>query len=259
MTLSRPLSVVLLGCLVGVACGGAQESAPKSPETITVFADERAERPARAKPKSRATPKPQPVAIPTACAQGNGSMCVPPKEFVEKLCESSRPNVALTMFRKGTPWTRAYVRVMQVEAWYASGARSRPAKLRFAEEVLVIADRSSQPSGMVVSGSGSYDVLRWDGTCVSVMNDEVSLRSPGSPDVAMIDWKRLNPTIQDALEKDTKISFRNNNRREKCKEMGAGADRRCDRAKVGLSRMIGAYVRGGGDLPELTHIPTGME
>ena len=184
---------------------------------------------------------------------------MPPKEFVDKLCESSRPNVALTLFRKGTPWTRAYVRVVNMEAWYASGGRSRPAKLSFSEELIVIADRSTHASGIRVSGSGSYDVLRWDGTCVSAMSDEISFRSPGSPDVALIDWRRLTPDVQEALEKNQKIVFRNKSRREKCKATGPGSDRGCNRAKVGLARMIGQHVRGGGDIPVLTHIPTGRD
>ena len=159
-------------------------------------------------------PRKEPVAIPTACADAAAEICTPPADFVEHLCETSRPNVALTMFRKDTPWSRAYVRVNNLEAWYASGSRSRPAKLEYREELLVLKDRSASADGMVVSGAGSYDVLRWDGTCVSVMNDEISLRSYGMPAVAIIDWRRLDPDIQTALEQDQKIVFRNENRRE---------------------------------------------
>jgi hypothetical protein len=180
---------------------------------------------------------------------------LPSADFVKQLCDTTQATVALSLFRKGTPWTRAYVRPMQVEAWYASGGRSEPAKLTFAEELLVLARRDGATGGVQVSGSGSYDVLRWDGTCVSVMSDEITTRRPGNPDVAPIQWKRLDPDVQTALEKDKKIAFRLEGRRQACAEIGAGADKKCAKAEQGLARIIGDFVRAGGEFPVRAKLP----
>jgi len=184
-----------------------------------------------------------PMALPTTCADRNAEMCVPPPDFVDRLCATRYPNVALAMFHKDTPWTRAYVRVRKMEAWYVPAGRSRPYTLTFAEEVIIIADRSAGPGGIKVSGSGSYDVYRWDGSCVSVMADEVSTRPPGNPDVATLTWRHLDEGIRAALKAHRKIEFRHDLRMKNCKENEAA--KKCLRARKGLSRMVADYVRHG--------------
>jgi hypothetical protein len=240
-------------CFVVVAAAAGCGSKPKPVAEPRPVATQ-APAPAASSPPAtaaKATPpaKPEPPAIPTACDGKEGEICLPASAFVKELCQGPQPNVAFTLFRKGTPWTRAYVRRNEMEAWYASGGHSRPAKLRFAEELMVLALRSTASGGVQVSGSGSYDMLRWDGTCVSVMSDEISLRCPTTPDVAPIPWKRLDGDIQDALLKNAKVSFRNENWVKACKETGPGSDRRCEQAELSLSRMIGEFVRGGGEVP----------
>jgi hypothetical protein len=208
-------------------------------------------------PEPTPAPEPEPVgpvALPTTCADPNAEICVPPPEFVERLCGTRYPNVALAMFQKGTPWTRAYVRVRKMEAWYVPAGRSRPHTLTFSEEVLIIADRSAGPGGIKVSGSGSYDVYRWDGSCVSVMSDEVSTLPPGSPDVALITWRHLDDGVRSALMEHQRIKFRNEMRVKSCKENAAA--KKCARARKGLSRMVADYVRHGRTkLPLPTQIP----
>ena len=251
MTTRQPISAALATTfLLSMTGCGASSAPPPAPaeRTVQIEAWDLDSPPEAAAPEVKKE-EPGPVPIPEECAQPGEKMCTPSPEFVEQLCDSTRPNVALTMFRKDAPWTRAYVRVNKLEAWYASGSRSRPAELSFREELIVLKDRSASADGMVVSGAGSYDVLRWDGSCVSVMNDEISMYPNGMPDVANIEWRRLDPDIQTALEEDQKIVLRNKSRREKCKSGGPGADRSCSKAKKGLSRMIAAYVRRGGDVP----------
>lgn len=179
-------------------------------------------------------------------------MCTPPAEFVERMCKSAQPDLALTLFRRGTPWTRAFVR-QPMEAWYASGGRSRPMKLKYAEEVLIVAERAPSNGAVQVSGSGSFDVLRWDGSCVSLMSGEVSLRYGGTPDVAEIPWKRLDDAIKERLVLDTRIAFRNDKRLEACR--GGDHERRCEDARLGLSRSIADYLRVGGEIPLPKTIP----
>jgi hypothetical protein len=192
--------------------------------------------------------KPEPMTMPTACS-ADSAVCTPPPTFVKRMCKTTTPDLALTMFHKSSPWTRAYVR-SNMEAWYASARRSQPRNLRYSEEVIIVADRSASPGGMQVSGTGSYDVYRFDGTCVSLMTDEVSLRRPATPDVAPIRFKRLDDNVQELLRSNTKIGFRYTKRREACKQFGEQAARRCERANVSLSRMVAEYVRTGGEVPE---------
>lgn len=216
-------------------------------EVETRAAPERAEKAKSAPTISR------PRELPTACA-GDGDICTPPRAFSQWLCKSTRPNLALTMFRASSPWTRAYVR-QDMEAWYASARRSRPRQLRYAEEVIIVGNRAQRSPGAVqISGMGSYDVLRWDGSCVSLMEGELSFIRPSTPDVATIDWRRLEHPITDAFEMNPKIAYRNQKRRKDCKGFGEQAVTRCERAELGLSRMIAEYVRGGGEFPA-PHLP----
>jgi len=204
-----------------------------------------------ADPVPVASAREAPADIPEACGEGTGEVCTPPRAFVHKLCESAHPDVALAMFRKGTPWTRAYVRG-RMEAWYvADGARSTPRKLRFGEEVIVVASRTGGPTGVRVSGSGSYDVFRWDGTCVSVMEGEIALHPVTTPDVATIPWRRLELNVRAALKEDQQIAWRYQQRRKACKK---GRDR-CDAANLELSRMVAHFLRQGGEIPTIKRMP----
>jgi hypothetical protein len=239
--------------IAAVSCGGA-------------IADDSPEAPSAAVPPPAPTPIAVPAAafvevshpeeprreLPVSCTNPAASVCTPPAEFVERLCKHAQPDVALSLFKKGTPWTRAWVR-QPMEAWYASGGRSRPMKLKYAEEVLVVAERAGSGGAVQVSGSGSFDVLRWDGSCVSLMSGELSLRYNGTPDVAEIPWKRLDEAIQAQLVRDPRIALRNDKRLEACK--GGVEDRRCEDARLGLSRSIADYLRAGGEVPPPKTIP----
>ncbi len=253
MMMARPSAWLVVVALVGCASADRTAEAPPPPPTAALFIPEDIEPPAS--PTAEVIePAHQPMVLPLACADKDAEMCVPPADFVERLCATRHPNVALAMFNKGTPWTRAYVRVQKLEAWYVPAGRSRPLELKFAEEVLVIADRSAGPGGMKVSGSGSYDVYRWDGSCVSVMSDEVSTRPPGTPDVAIIPWRHLDDNIRDVLMEQRSIQFRNGLRVKSCKENAAA--KKCLRARAGLSRMVADCVRRGtAELPLPNALP----
>jgi len=252
--LAVAVGAVALSC-AGAACKGASGHASTAADASSApAAPLDAKRAAHHKPA--VAEQPAPVAIPADCDHKDGDFCLPPKPFVDKLCEGSQPNVALTMFRKGTPWTRVYVRRPEMEAWYAGGGgHSHPAKLHFAEELLVVFVREGKAGGMQVSGSGSYDVFRWDGSCVSLMSDEIALHAPSNPDTAPIPWKQLDEDMQQTLLKDKRITYRNDTWVKSCKETGPGSDQRCERALVGMSRMIGDYLRAGGELPDRKSLP----
>lgn len=186
------------------------------------------------------------MAVPTACASA-GALCTPSKDFVDALCKRRQPNVALTLFRKGSPWTRTYVRARNLEAWLVGGRRASPAKLKLFEEVIVVRDRSAGEGGIRVSGAGSYDVVRWDGTCVSVMSDEVNPRRPGEPEAATIQWRDLTAGVREALLKDTRIAYRDDKRKEHCNAEKGGT--RCVQARERLGQMVAVIIREGGVVP----------
>jgi hypothetical protein len=242
--------VLTPGCAASPPAPVAADAAAAPEPVVQVVAD----KPASVAVVVEEPERPVPQEIPADCADdGDASTCTPGTTFAKRMCKSTYPDIALALFHGKTPWSRAYVR-QDMEAWYASARRSRPFTLKYAEEVIVLASRvPSTAGGVSVSGGGSYDVVRWDGTCVSLMEGELSFRAPSTPDVAEIRWRRLNDDITRTLEKDRRIAFRNGKRREACR--ADRDERRCARAKSQLSQMIATYVRGGGDLPTPKMLP----
>ena len=191
--------------------------------------------------------EPAALEMPTECATSGAKVCTPPTAFVDKLCQSKSPDLALSMFRKRTPWTRAYLR-RDMDAWYTGVRLSSPVHLVLDEEVIVVAARTGGSSGVQVSGSGSYDVYRWDGKCVSVMEDEVSLRRPPTPQSAPIVWKSLTETTHEALLDDRAIKVRLDLQQSRCSANSSAP--RCIEATSALMHLIADYVRKGGKLPD---------
>jgi hypothetical protein len=244
---------ILVAAILLTACGGAPPPTPAPTPSDTASAS--------AAPSASAT-KPEGEAdkpfteIPTACDGKAAKICTPPDAFVKRLCGGSFPDVALAMFAKGTPWTRGYVR-REVEAWNASGGASSSDKLALDEEVLIVAHRAADTGGMVVSGaSGSYDILRWDGHCASLMGEEVSTRAPASPKNARIPWRSLGEPIRDALFADEKVGKIAAERKKECKGQTMGeVSGKCEKVDTQLSVAIANYVRGGGSLPPPSKLP----
>jgi hypothetical protein len=239
--------LLLVGCASGCAAGPAPKPtvapAPVSPAPV----------PERTDPSLDA-PEPvvdKPKRLPESCADPSAEICTPPPDFVSRLCRSTHPDIALTMFHKSSPWKRAYVNGNR-EAWYTE-ARSRPQQLRHSEEVLIVTDRGAASGGVRVSGSGSYDVLRFNGSCVSLMSDEVSMNPRGAVGQAVIPWRKLDPTIRHELLRDEKIAHRAERRRESCKQDRESP--RCNHADRGLSELIARYLRLGGDIPPPRRVP----
>jgi hypothetical protein len=248
--------VLLVGCASSPAPTTASDAdVPEEQAAPPRTAAEEVERVASLASRQMATTQAKQRDIPNDCAVADAKLCSPPSEFVEQLCKVQNPDVALAMFSKQMPWTRAWVRG-NLEAWYASARRSRPRQLKYAEEVIVVASRGGGGGAVQVSGSGSYDVYRWDGSCVSLMEGEITFYQPATPEVAVIDWKHLDDGIKDALEKNQSIAFRNGKRREACKDFSENGAKKCEKAEAGLSRSIAEYVRGGGELPTPRLLPT---
>jgi hypothetical protein len=255
----RPALLVLCSWLpsVLVACGGSKApaeeptSAASQPEAPSAVEPESGEAEAEAEASSESAAEP----IPTKCARAQGA-CTPNSKFVQKLCSASYPGVALYLFANGSPWTRGYL-TGKVKAWNASGGVSADGFLEFDEEVIVLQERKADQGGMQVSGAGtSYDVLRWDGTCATLSEGELTLNKPPSPKAARVEWRFLDDNVQEALRSDEALSKLVSERKKECKGATSGdVSQKCVKADTKLSNSIIGYVRKGGTIPVPDKLP----
>jgi hypothetical protein len=240
-----------------VSCAGIfGSSAPEAPEKAKAKAaeeDNDEETDAVEQADSTATETKTTQGIPTECTQ-QGKLCVPPGDFVTRLCADKFPSVALVMFRQGTPWTRRYVKLPEVEPRNTAGGPSSDAKLVAGEEVLLL-KRHGGGGGVEVSGATDYDSLRWDGTCASLSDLEISTRPPGAAKNAPIVWKFLESGTQQALEQDPAIQKARDGQGKACGGKAAGAGKACEQANRSLSSAIVSAVRSGMELPVPERIP----
>ena len=259
MTLRKTPIVFAVLSLAGIGCAARPAPAPAvapSP-AVEVAAPQEAAAPAPA-PVSAAATQPaveQPLEIPSACAS-DGELCTPDAEFVKRLCTATYPDVALSLFAKDKPFTRMYLRG-DVEAWNASGGRTHKMRLAFDEEVLVLRKRGSESKGGVVmtSAGASYDVLRWDGSCVSVMEGEITKAKPPAAKRPLIPWSRLEERTKDALLASPRVKTSQQRVVKECAQVGPRAQSACEKADQAFTGAIADFVRTGGALPVPSHRP----
>jgi hypothetical protein len=169
------------------------------------------------------------------------NVCAPSGAFVERLCAKTRQDYALALFSKDTPFTRLYL-------------RGKMDELVLDEEVLALRFRAPQKGGMVVgNGTGTYDVLRWDGTCSTGVEAEmISKTRPPQPKTATIRWHRIADRIQDALVASSDAVKKAHAKRGKeCQgAMSGDVSASCEHADKVLAAAIVDYVRTHGALPE---------
>jgi hypothetical protein len=239
---------VILCWVVGTACGsrgkpGAEAPvAEAAPEEAAAADKEEATKPAALEER------PESGKIPDECAKKT-DVCLPPESFVKWLCQESSANVALHMFKKDTPWTRGYL-TRKTNAWNASGGASDNMQLEFDEEVIILRHRAAGKDGIQVSGaSGGYDALRWDGACVTLAKEELTLRLPPIPKAARVEWKWLDEGIRESLRSSAKVDAAFKLRRKECQGATMGTvSLNCVKADTKLSNVIVEYVKNGGDL-----------
>ncbi len=192
--------------------------------------------------------------LPTACgAEGSvkdAKACLPPATFAKKLCGGSYPEVALSLFAKGTPWTRVWL-AGDVDAWNASGGGlTHRAKLAFDEEVIVLSRHgAASMGGIVMTGAqASFEVVRSDGTCVSVMEGEITTKRPPAPKPASVPWTRLEEGTRKALLASPKVKTSLDALAKAC--ANATTDRKvCEKADRAFSASVLDTVRAGAALP----------
>ncbi|MCC6217338.1 MAG: hypothetical protein IT376_20945 [Polyangiaceae bacterium] len=249
-TFALPVGLAALG-----ACGARPAAraagAPAAASAPAVAAPASSDAPAAAS----AEPAAAPPGIPTECT-ANGDVCVPDGKWVTRLCQEVFPGVALVMFAKGSPWTRAYL-TRKTKAWNASGGASVEGELEFDEEVLVLRKRAADLGGMQISGAGGgYDALRWDGSCVTLSADEVTLRSPPAARSGPVSWKAIDDGLREALRADPKVDAAYRAHRAECKGVTMGTvSQRCVKADADLQRAIVGAVRSGASLPSPQRMP----
>ncbi|MBK6519931.1 MAG: hypothetical protein IPM79_33925 [Polyangiaceae bacterium] len=243
-------STVALGVLaiVHLGCGGTSSAPPPKPAAALVEAA-----PVTA-PEPVAAPTPEEArSLPDACV--DGPMCTFPSEFAERLCSSAHPEVALHLFAPKTPWKRAYLQ-RSFQAWHVGG-RGELRELRSGEEVIIVSAPKGQSGGMQIGGQG-FDVLRWDGTCVSLMEDELSFRKPPAAVPANIPFKKLDRSFQTAFSQEKQIEMLRASEQRTCEAPGAEKEpgkSKCELARRQLSLAIAQVVAKGKALPELSYVP----
>lgn len=199
-------------------------------------------------PSEAASPE-APKEIPTECASDKAP-CVPDPDFVKRLCARAYPEVALVLLTRSSPFSRIYLRG-ETEGWNADGGASTRARLLLDEEMLVLKRRAPQTNGIVVgSGGASYLVLRWDGTCFTLEDGEVTTTKPPSPKHGPIPFRFYSEPTKQALLERPKVMAAYQARGKECKGVTSGSvSKSCERADASLSGAIVSEVRSGLTIP----------
>ena len=137
------------------------------------------------------------------------------------------------------------------------GGPASDADLRFGEEVLILTHSGGPGANqMQVSGMGGYEVLRWDGTCATLGEEELALRPPTAPHHAPFEWQWIDDNIQKVLLTNAGIEEARRNHRKHCHGVTLGPrTASCVDAEAQLSQRIVVAVRSGITLPDPTRLP----
>ncbi len=197
---------------------------------------------------ARSEPEQDSDVIPESCA--GGGVCVPPDKWVKRLCNGVFQDVALYMFRKGTPWQRMYL-TRETEAVNASGGATVSGTLAFDEEVLILRHRGGDKNGIQIgAGGGNYDALRWNGSCVSLEAEELTNNTPPKAKTSRVEWRWLSKSMQKGLREDPTINETYRARRQECKGATMGSvTKKCETLDKKLVAVVVDYVRGSETLP----------
>jgi hypothetical protein len=238
-----------------LACGGAPKAPPAEPESpaATTESSKEAALVPSAEPKSNSAAGP--ITVPTACIK-SGRFCLPEQKFSKRMCNASSPSLALYLFGNGFGYTRGYL-TRKTQAWNAAGGASDNSFLEFDEEVLLLVERGGDASGMQVSGAGGgYEALRWNGSCVTLAKEEVTLDKPPAPKAAKVEWRFLDDNVQAALREDSTINAAVTKRRQECKGAVSGdVSMTCVKADDRLTQVLVDYLRKGGKVPVPSKLP----
>jgi hypothetical protein len=250
----RLLPFLAVGVLV-TACGSETTRQPHAATAATVPPHARAsaarsvKKPAPAQPVVRAD-------LPRSCAD-EGDVCYPPEEFVRALCKKKYQGVAIAMFQKGAPWKHVYVKVKDVAPVNSLGGPSSFSRLEFLEEVLLLREREFKQRQMIIDMPNSYDVLRFDGTCATLAEDEFMTKKPYvRPRYAPVIWHQIDAPLRQTLTEIPKVDQAAEAQTSACRgSFLAGGGEPCKDATQQLARAIVAALSDGLELPLPTNLP----
>lgn len=239
-----------------LACGAAPSAPAEHPSApLAPSADESAESAPEPHAAGTREAPTEAVSVPTGCAK-SGKLCLPDRKFTTRLCNGSYPSLALYLFGNGFGFTRGYL-TRKTQAWNAAGGASDNTYLEFDEEVLLLVERGGDANGMQVSGAGGgYEALRWNGSCVTLAKEEVTLEKPPTPKAAKVEWRFLDDNVQAALREDATINKAVQKRRNECKGAVSGdVSASCVKADDRLTQVVVDYLRAGGKVPVPSKLP----
>lgn len=255
---------MLLGsCLTLSACGGSSKP-PEGPHAAEEARDDLSqvavqEEEGALAEGSEVQAEPEEVKLvaampPSECQTGEA--CVPPRAFSKAVCEGRFPGLAIRLFEKSTPWERRYVKVESIDPVNTYGGAITSEPLVFTEEVLLLHRQSSAGDGLQVSGASDVDVLRWDGTCVTVRDEYLALHRTPTIENATVTWRYLDEPTQQGLLSAKYVHVRYTQQRDACRKSSAtNLTPACEKATEKLNDAITVAVRGGLELPPPGALP----
>jgi len=165
------------------------------------------------------------------------------------------PEVALHMFRGGSPWKRLYSRKTAPAYNGAGGPSLLDERVEKGEELIALRrntnGKESSAGEMSVGDTAGYDLLRWNGSCVTLHDGEFSNKPPRRREHARVEWRWLGDEVRTALQNDGMVRAAYTERRRECRGATIGrVTKKCVEWDESLVAAIVDYVRGGGELPE---------
>jgi hypothetical protein len=157
------------------------------------------------------------------------------------------------MFRGGSPWKRLYSRARAAAYNAAGGPSLSDERIEKGEELIALRRNSggASPTEMSVGDTSGYDLLRWNGSCVTLQDGEYSAKPPRRRVHARVEWRWLGDAVRNALTSDDVVKQAYVARRKECKGATLGrVTKKCVQREHSLVSAIVDYVRAGGELPE---------
>lgn len=239
--------------MLTVACGSSPDKPAQAPRADAVA--EAKPKKSKKRKKRKAKRRVEKPPFPVRCAKKKGE-CLPPSEWVDKLCDDIYPDLALHLFGPKTPWKRLYM-VARAEPFNASGSVSLVGDpMQPGEEVIAVRRRNDGSGKIQIGDTAGYDVFRWNGACATIHDGDFTTERPATVRHAKIEWRRLGLPLRQALQAEPSIGEVYDARHEKCrgKSMGiVSAD--CEKYDRMLTDEVVRYVRSGGKLPAPTKVP----